>query len=67
MTVDNTYRLVDLKFSHLLDNEGSLKHLTIYFNMLEICIDTTKQNSYKDKVQSVSFMAIDIWKDTPSF
>ena len=47
----------------------------IYFNMLEICIDTTQDiqpNRIQYKVrtntgkQSVSFMAIDIWKDIPS-
>ena len=52
-----------------------MRYLTIYFNMLDICIDTTQdiqKNSiykYREKTnagkQSVSFMAIDIWKDLP--
>ena len=55
----------------------SLKYLTTHFNKPEIFIDITpdiqpKQNFYKYKIktnagkQSLSYMAIDIWKDLPS-
>ena len=49
----------------------SMKYLAIYFNTLEIFIDTTldiQPNRVKTNAgeQSVSFMAIDIWKDLPS-
>ena len=49
----------------------SLKYLAIYFNTLEIFTDTTldiQPNRVKPNAgeQSVSFMAIDIWKDLPT-
>ena len=49
----------------------SLKYLAIYFNTLEIFIDTTRDiqpNRVKTNAeeQSVSFMTIDIWKDLSS-
>ena len=76
-TVDNIYRLEVLKFSRLWHN-GLLPEIfhDIFLyarNMHRYNTRyTAKQNFYKYKVrtntgkQSVSFMAIDIWKDIPS-
>ena len=77
LTVDNIYRLEVLKFSHLWHN-GLLPE--IFHDIFQYARNmhryntryTAKQNFYMYKVrtntgkQSVSFMAIDIWKDIPS-
>ena len=77
LTVDNIYRLEVLKFSHLWHNDllPEIFHDIFQYprNMHRYNTRyTAKQNFYKYKVrtntgkQSVSFMAIDIWKDIPS-
>ena len=77
MTVDNIYRLEVLKFLHSWHN-GLLPE--VFDNIFQYAGNirrynaryTGKQNFYKYKVktnagkQSVSYMAIDIWKDLPS-
>ena len=77
LTVDNIYRLEVLKFSHSWHN-GLLPE--VFDNTFQYARNihryntryTAKQNFYKYKVktnagkQSVSYMAIDIWKDLPS-
>ena len=77
LTVDNIYRLEMLKFSHSWHN-GRLPE--VFDNTFQYARNihryntryTAKQNFYKYKVktnvgkQSVSYMAIDIWKDLPS-
>ena len=77
LTVDNIYRLEVSKFSHLWHN-GLLPevfdHIFQYARNMHRYNTryTAKQNFYKYKVrtnagkQSVSFMAIDIWKDIPT-
>ena len=77
LTVDNIYRLEILKFSHSWHN-GLLPE--VFDSIFQYARNihryntryTAKQNFYKHKVktnagkQSVSYMAIDIWKDLPS-
>ena len=77
LTVDNIYRLEVLEFSHSWHN-GLLPE--VFDNTFQYARNihryntryTDKQNFYKYKVktnagkQSVSYMAIDIWKDLPS-
>ena len=77
LTVDNIYRLEILKFSHSWHN-GLLPE--VFDSIFQYARNihgyntryTAKQNFYKYKVktntgkQSVSYMAIDIWKDLPS-
>ena len=77
LTVDNIYRLEVLKFSHSWHN-GLLPE--VFDNIFQYTRNihgyntryTAKQNFYKHKVktnagkQSVSCIAIDIWKDLPS-
>ena len=77
LTVDNIYRLEVLKLSHLWHN-GLLPE--VFDNIFQYARNihryntryTAKQNFYKYKIktnagkQSVSYMAIDTWKDLPS-
>ena len=77
LTVENIYRLEILKFSHSWHN-GLLPE--VFDSIVQYARNihgyntryTGKQNFYKYKVktnagkQSVSYMAIDIWKDLPS-
>ena len=77
LTVDNIYRLEALKFPHSWHNELLPK---VFNNTFQYARNihryntryTAKQNFYKYKIrtnagkQSVSYMAIDIWKDIPS-
>ena len=76
LTVDNIYPLEVLKFSHLWHN-GVLPE--VFHDIFQYARNmyryntryTAKRNFYKYKVrtntgkQSISFMAIDIWKDIP--
>ena len=78
LTVDNIYRLEILKFAHLWHN-GLLPR--VFDDIFKYARNmhgyntryTAKQNFYKHRVnttvgkQSVTFMAIDIWKDPPSY
>ena len=78
LTVDNIYRLEILKFAHLWHN-GLLPR--VFDDIFKYAGNrhgyntryTAKQNFYKHRVntnvgkQSVTFMAIDIWKDLPSY
>ena len=78
LTVDNIYRLEILKFAHLWHN-GLLPR--VFDDIFKYARNmhgyntryTAKQNFYKHRVntnvgkQSVTFMAIDIWKDLPSY
>ena len=77
LTVDNIYRLEILKFSHSWHN-GLLPE--VFDSIFQYARNihgyntryTAKENFYKYKVktnagkQSVSYMAIAIWKDLPS-
>ena len=77
LTVDNIYRLEVLKFSHSWHN-GLLPE--VFDNTFQYARSihryntrySAKQNFYKYKIktnagkQSLSYMAIDIWKDLPS-
>ena len=77
LTVDNIYRLEVLKFSHSWHN-GLLPE--VFDDIFQYARNmhryntryTAKQNFYKYRVktnigkQSVSFMAVNIWKDLPS-
>ena len=77
LTVDNIYRLEVLKFSHLWHN-GLLPE--VFDNTFQYARSihryntrySAKQNFYKYIIktnagkQSLSYMAIDIWKDLPS-
>ena len=75
LTVDNIYRLEILKFEHSWHN-GLLPR--VFDDMFKYARNmhgyntryTAKQNFYRVNTnvgkQSVTFMAIDIWKDLPS-
>ena len=77
LTADNIYRLEVLKFSHSWHN-GLLPE--VFDNTFQYARNihryntrySAKQNFYKFKIktnagkQSLSYMAIDIWKDLPS-